>query len=780
MRDIFTPVFLAVLAALFLIAATGANPFIFTTLALTVFAGFLILFHFKKYQAAYGAVVLALTLLFCASFLKQKDAFERDRDMDLPAGEYISLHGTLVAYPEIGNDSSRLLLRARSFSWQRRRIERPLTVSIQCRGDCRQFNRGDRIEVAVRVQPRQLNMNFFANPYERYLLYKQIHLNGHTKSAQLVQVTARASLFWRAIGAWRGRIRAAIEARFLKNGSLQPAGVFLEATVLGDRGRLEGESREELIGSGVFHLLAISGANIGMLALFSLLLCRWLRVPLKPRYALTSILLLLYLTVSGFDISAVRAVLMALLLFAARVTFMDVVLSNVISFCGLLLLAFNPSQFLDPGYVLTFALTAALLIGRKVFLPLLKRLPRYAAELLAANFSASLLSLPLSLYFFQRFSFSGFFSGLLLVPLTGAVTVCGALLLFLALLPQGMARLAIVPAGWLLDIFFAVSGWFFEHCPLNIFRPAPPLLLLAVIGFLFYALTLKRIQAGWKVFSGLLLLVILVIISLPPRTYRPRQLEAYFLDVGHGDAQVIVFPGGDALLIDGGGSSHSDFQVGRRLVLPFILQQRIRVRWAAVSHCHPDHARGMAEIIAILAPEELWLSAAVAGDDYYRQLLQARPKKTVIRKIARGFVKKIGACSVTCFSPPRFIEAEAAENDQSMVLRVSDGRTAFLFSGDIEKDAEAELVDVLGLGLASSVLKVPHHGSRTSSSAAFLDAVHPGLAVISVPGHSNYGFPSPEVIARLRQRRIRWLSTARCGGIRIASMPAGPAIEVSK
>ena len=131
-----------------------------------------------------------------------------------------------------------------------------------------------------------------------------------------------------------------------------------------------------LIGSGVFHLLAISGANIGMLALISLLVCRWLRFSLKLRYGLTSLLLLLFLTVSGFDISAVRAVLMALLLFAAKVCFMDVQLSNIISFCGLLLLAFNPAQFLDPGFILTFSLTAAMLIGRRIFLPLLRALPR--------------------------------------------------------------------------------------------------------------------------------------------------------------------------------------------------------------------------------------------------------------------------------------------------------------------------------------------------------------------------------------------------------------------
>ncbi|MEI6614411.1 MAG: DNA internalization-related competence protein ComEC/Rec2 [Chrysiogenales bacterium] len=780
MRDIFTPIFLSVLAALFLIDAIAVNPFIFTPLAVVVFVFYLILFYFKKYRLAYAVVVLSMVLLLSGSFLKQKDAFERDREIALPLDIYITIRGTLLAYPEIGNDSSQLLLLTQSFHWPGQKINRSLNVRINCRGDCRNFNRGDRVEAAVRIQPQHLNKNFYPNPYEKYLLYKKLNLTGYTKSTQLLRVTARANIFWRLIGAWRERIREKIEAHYLKNGRLQPPGVFLEATILGDRGRLENSTQEELIAGGVFHLLAISGANIGMLALFSLLLCRWLHVPLKPRYFITSLLLLLFLVISGFDISAQRAVLMGLLLFVARAYFMDVQLSNVISFCGLLLLVLNPAQVLDPGYILTFALTATLLIGRRIFLPLLKRLPRYAAELLTANFSASLLALPLSLYFFQRYSFSGFFSGLLLVPLAGAVTICGAGLLFLAPLPLGVAQLALLPARILLVVFFTISRWFFDHLALSIFRPSPPLLLLASIGLLFYAISLEKIKIKFKFLPGFFMLGLFVVISLPPQPYRPGQLEVYFLDVGHGDAELAVFPGGDALLIDAGGASFSDFQTGRRCVLPFIIQKKIRVRWTAVSHYHPDHVKGIAEIIGILQPEELWISSEAVDDEFFRQLLAAKPKKTILRKIQRGFVKDISGCSISCLSPPRFIQAEQAENNHSMVLRVSDGRASFLFGGDIEKSVEAELADTFGSGLASTVLKVPHHGSRTSSSARFLDSVQPRLAIISVPAYSSYGFPNAEVINRLKQRNIRWLSTARSGGIRIASLPDGLGIEVSK
>ncbi len=780
MRDIFSPVFILALGLLFLVHGPCPEPLFFRVLALAIFALFLALFLLKKHRAAYACIALALALLLAGSYLRRRETFEGNRGLQFPPGEYVAIRGRLAAYPEIGGDRSWLLLRARSFFWQGKTLDRELTVRVACNGDLRRLRRGDFVEIAARVDARRPNRNFFPNPYENFLLYGNIQLAAYSKSAQLVQVTGRANVFWRAIGAWRERVRRAIEARYLVNGALQPAGVFLEATVLGDRGRLENEEQEALIGSGVFHLLAISGANIALLALVSLLLCRWLRFSLTLRYGITALLLLLFLAVSGFDVSAERAVLMALLVFAGRVWFMDVEPSNIISFCGLLLLAVNPAQFLDPGFVLTFALTAAILIGRRIFMPMLKALPRWASELVSANFSAALMALPLSLYFFQRYAFCGFFSGLLLAPLAAAITICGVLLLLLAWLSPGVAALALLPAGVCLDVFFAVSRWIYDHASLSVFRPAPPLWLLLLIGLSFFAVSLERLKARWRSAAALLLAGMLVFISLPPRRYRPQNLEVYFLDVGHGDSEVAVFPDGDALLVDGGGSSFSDFQVGRRLVLPFLIQKRIHVRWAAVSHYHPDHARGMSEIIGVLKPEELWLSSAAAEDEYCRQLLAAKPVETALRRIRRGFVRNSGDGSIACLSPPRFIDCLQSGNDHSMVLRVSDGRASFLLGGDIGRSVEAELASASGPGLASSVLKLSHHGSRTSSSAIFLDLVDPRLAVISVPSYSSYGFPHREVIDRLKHHGIPWLTTARSGGIRIASLPDGLKIDVSK
>jgi len=780
MRDAFTPVFLAVLAALAAAHELAPPSFPFRPLALAAFALFPFLFVLRRLGAAYAALILTAVLFYSGAYLARREAHEAGRGLFVPPAEYVTVKGRLRAFPEIGAGRSVLCLEAASVSWPGGGVAGPLGMRVVVHGDLRGLHRGGRVEVEARVDPRAPNRNFFPNPYEDFLLSRDLQLTAFSKSAQLARETGRAPLFWRLIGAWRNRVRGAIERRYLRGKRLEAAGVFLEATLLGDRGRLENGEQEELIGSGVFHLLAISGGNIALLALAALLAGRWLRLPLKARYGSAALLLLLFLAFSGFDVSAARAVLMALLVFAGRVWFMDVEPGNVISFCGLLLLALNPAHFLDPGFVLTFALTGAILAGRRLFRPWRLPLPRWASELLSANGSAALMALPLSLRFFQRFAFSGFFSGLLLAPLAAGVTVCGVLLLFLAWLPGWAADLALLPAGLLLDAFFAASGWIHGHASWSVFRPSPPLGFLALAGAAFYLSTLERLKGWQRATAALLLAGLLLGVSLPPRRHRPRRLELYFLDVGHGDAIAAVFPGGDALLVDGGGSSFSDFQVGRRLVLPFLLQKRIHVRWAAASHYHPDHAEGLAEILPILKPEELWISSAAAEDGCFAALMAAAPPGTRIRRVARGFALSQGEIRLECLWPPQFIEAQRTANDHSMVLRVARGRASFLLAGDIETGPELELAGRDGGGLASATLKVPHHGSRTSSSPAFLDAVAPELAVISAPAFSSHGFPHREVVRRLKQRGIRWLGTARRGGICISSTREGLQIQVSR
>ncbi|HLP48342.1 MAG TPA: MBL fold metallo-hydrolase, partial [Candidatus Kapabacteria bacterium] len=266
--------------------------------------------------------------------------------------------------------------------------------------------------------------------------------------------------------------------------------------------------------------------------------------------------------------------------------------------------------------------------------------------------------------------------------------------------------------------------------------------------------------------------------------YAPQNLEVFYLDVGQGDAEVIVFPGGDALLIDAGGAYYSsDAQVGLKTVLPFLLEKKIKIKWAAISHFHPDHARGIAEIVPIIQPEELWISSEPGDDPAYDLLSHRLPGSVLIKKLHAPFDKKVGLDGryrIEILAPDRVIDGGPPRNNHSQVLKISGPYHSFLFTGDIEAEVETRLAESNASKLRVDVLKVPHHGSRTSSGRDFLKCVKPQWAVFSYAQGNRFHFPHPETRQNYKSQVIKCLSTARCGGIRIISRPGGLNIEVSK
>jgi competence protein ComEC len=620
-----------------------------------------------------------------------------------------------------------------------------------------------------------------------------MHFTGYCKSARLVTALKKTHIVYRLIGQWRNKIREAIERNYRgPGGEIDAKGVFLEAVLIGARGRIGRKLQDELLAAGVFHLLAISGAHIGIIAIFLLIFLKFLKIPYEARYITTGLFLILFLVLSGFRISAQRAVLMALLVFIARVLYLDVHIYNIISFCGLLLLFKNPAEFLDPGFILTFTLTAAIVTGRRIFLPIMqenrfKKIPSAIKELVSANFSASLIALPLSLFFFKRYSFAGFFAGLLLLPLTAIITASGILLIPLAPLCGFMADTLLHIIDLPLFLFFKITAFFSQTIRFTLYRASPHILLVLLILAAFFLLPVFK-DPHWKfrrIFFPLTVIVFIasiLFVTVDPFFYKPAHLEVFFVDVGQGDCQVVVFPGGDALLIDGGGTYYSDFETGKQVLLPFLLQKRIRVKWVAVSHFHPDHVKGIIEILNIIKPGELWLSSRVGDDFFYKSLMkQAAADGTIaIKRLDRSFVKVTGNCTVACLYPQTFISSPFPHNNHSQVLKICDGKHSFLFTGDIEAAVEEFLVENECNRLKADVLKVPHHGSKSSSSLSFLRCAGPRLAIYSYSKNNRFGFPHPLVVENYKTRGINTLSTACRGGIKLTSLPGKIEIETSK
>lgn len=781
MKNIFTPIFLTVLSALFLFNNLDVFCEVLHPLFISSFMLALLFFVIKKYKITYLFIIISFSFLLSLKFLEDKSDFIKTCELDIPETQYISIYGKLRDFPEIKKEHSIINLKVKFIEYNKIRKFLSFNIRIKVKGDLRNIYRGDFINIETKIFKNRFNENFYKNPFRNYVLIKKNHFNGYCKSELMVTPEKRANLFWRSVGKWRNSIREAIERKYLeKNGELNRKGVFLEAILIGDRGKLGDLQKERLLSSGVYHLFAISGAHIGVIAIFCLIFLRFLGFRYKKRYIITAIFLVLFLVLSGFKISAQRAVFMAILIFIANISYFNLNIFNIISFSGLVILFLNPAEFLDPGYILTYVLTASIVIGRDIFLKFFSKFHKYFRELLSANLSASLISFPLSLFFFKRYSFAGFFAGLILLPLTGAIIAIGIFLIFFAPVSSFISNILLVIDNVLLNIFSLIVDLFSKYINLSIFRASPSFIFVVIILISFVFLSIKSRFKFQKIIFTFIFLFVSIFILLNISYYKPAHLETYFLDVGQGDSELIVFPTGDSLLIDGGGSYYSNFEVGKNLVLPFLLQKRIRVKWVAISHYHPDHFNGIIEIINIIKPEELWISSEAKKDLNYIKFIKSLSKSIKIKRVNSPFVKMIGNCKIEFIFPKRFIKSNFTQNNHSQVIKISDRNHSFLFTGDIEKEVEGYLKNNDCKRLKSDVLKVPHHGSKTSSTQGFLDCVKPNIAVFSYAFNNRFNFPHNNVIRNYKDKNIKLISTAQKGGIKIVSLPTHMSIETSK
>jgi len=259
-------------------------------------------------------------------------------------------------------------------------------------------------------------------------------------------------------------------------------------------------------------------------------------------------------------------------------------------------------------------------------------------------------------------------------------------------------------------------------------------------------------------------------------------LEMTAIDVGQGDSLLVSFPDGKLMLVDGGGflsygrPTRSKLDIGEDVVSPYLWNRSIRkVDVVALTHAHDDHAGGLPALIENFHPSELWTGATAPSGAWSAVEGKARECKVKITAMSAGRSFNFGGAQVEVISPPAdYDPGDAPKNNDSLVLRISYGRRSFLLTGDMEKPMELRAVGD-DRPLRADVLKVGHHGSNTSSTQPFLDAVQPVFAVISDGFENSFHHPHPQVLSRLAGNRatalrtdIRGLITIRTDGRQIS------------
>lgn len=561
-------------------------------------------------------------------------------------------------------------------------------------------------------------------------------------------------------------------------------GAFLVSLMLGDRSGLD---RERLAGwraSGLAHLLALSGLHVGLLAGLLLQTLGLLRVPRLGREGALLCFLIGYVWLVGAPASVVRASSMAMLLLLARRLERGQPLLLVLLLCAEVQLLLQPGQLLQAGFLLSYLAVAALALGlgngestRHRPRARIRRLGRSLLLAARTSLTVTLFTAGVTLHFFGRLPLGGIALNLLAIPACGVVLSTGVLHTVVAL--PGNPLPALLETGvWFLDRLALLGADPRSHI---LWKPSGAVSLwLGVLPFI-VLLMRGRLQRALIVcgISGCLLALGLKLRTL----HRPESLELLALDVDQGDATLLLAPGGERVLVDAGvRSAHRD--MGLRLLPVLAREAPEGLDWLVLTHPDADHIGGALSLLrnlpvrAVLYNGEwrrnaLCDSLRMVCDSLGLSPRRARPGMQLARD-PRWRLRVLGPPAGTLLPEG---------NERSVVLRVEHGLHAALLAGDAGLPAETWLL-AWGPLLESQVLKLGHHGSRHSSSPAWLDAVSPELCLVSCGRRNRYGHPSPEVLQRCRDRGARilrsdhraaiWLRFDR-QGIRELNWPGRPA-----
>ena len=418
-------------------------------------------------------------------------------------------------------------------------------------------------------------------------------------------------------------------------------------------------------------------------------------------------------------------------------------------------------------------------------------------ELFALSAAIQLGMLPLLAQDFHRVSISGPVGNIPAVLLTGAIVPLGFLCLSLSFIWVRGANILARVLSWLTLLLLQTVQWFsrLPHCSYRI--PGPPVWL--VVAF-FIALglfagigrgvvaqrrgrvarrklpprtTWQEWLAGCAVAAAALLIA-----SYPfaPSLARGK-LQATVLDVGQGDSIFVSFPDGQTMLVDGGGLEGSEWikgmrsapDVGEEVVSPYLWSRGIkRLDVVALTHAHEDHLGGLLSVIENFHVGQLWIGRDENTPEFAALLREAKERGIPLIHKTEGDELAWGNVRGKVLWPPVEDPVNQASNDDSLVMRIGDGATNFLLTGDIEQPEEKQIL-AEGEPLSSVFLKVPHHGSKTSSTEPFLAAVQPRVAVVSVGLNNVYGHPSESIVQRYAEDGIRLLRTDRDGAVTVSS-----------
>ena len=635
------------------------------------------------------------------------------------------------------------------------RNNKKILINIKMSQDIPSIEYGDSLYIEGEFKQPEEARNYKGYNYKQYLKTKKIIGTVELEKAKILKSSN---------GSFIHNIQKYI--RDTINGTLtDEEGNLLLAILLGDKDKLSEDIQESFKTSNLSHMLAVSGAHVSYIILGLTYVLQNSIIGKKNGKIVCIFFLLVFMAITNFTPSVTRACIMAILTLFSSIIYRKSDVYTNISVAALITLIFNPYSLLDLGFQLSYGGT----IGIIIFIKRIQekksnsKVINYIKQMALVSIYANIIIIPIMMYHFNTVSFTFIISNIMASPILGIIVITGFLFIIASITVKPLTRLIAIFIKPILSILIKISQICSKLPFSNILVVTP--YMFNVISY--YAIILYCIKSkkNNKCKIIICLLIVLILINFIIYIF-PQKLRIFFIDVGQGDSTLIITPDKKTVLIDGGGSD--SFDVGEKVLLPYLLDRRIlKIDYVLISHFDTDHCGGILTIMEKVKVKNIIISEQAEHSENYERFKKLMiHKKIRLIEVKKGDKIKIGRYSeFKILFPTSRLLSENPLNNNSIVAQFNYNNFKMLFTGDIEKLAEQQILKAEKAEIRADILKVAHHGSKTSSIPEFIKAVRPKIALIGVGKNNTFGHPNQQTIKNLENIKCRIYRTDLQGEI---------------
>lgn len=735
---------------------------------------------FLRKDSFVPALALNFIVIAIGFFLHtmQLEKIESARLLPQKEHETISFQGRIDVEPFEKGAYHQLVVKTSSvvLDGRKQNIIRRILVYAKTAADsvlCSNLHLGSVVAVRGILEPFPASRNPGEFDYGRYLELQEIEGVARVTEKNGIQIIDSSEGF--SLGVLFASLRRSCSG-VLERYSAPEQANFLKGVLLGDRGDIAPELKQSFIDTGTIHILAVSGFNVGIIALICFSIFSLFRLPKIVIVIATAVVILAHMFLTGATASVVRATIMASVLLIGALIERKTDIYNSLSVAALIILLWDPKQLFDVGFQLSFTAVFSIVYFYPLLVQWIKKTPErygkfkgidYTLKLLALSLAAQLGTIPFTAYYFGRVSVVSLVANLVVVPLVGFNTMLGFITIAVSFVSPWVAGCYAVSNNMLVTALLSCVR-IASKVPLAYVETAN---LTASFPFFYYIGVVGIFNLNKPRFVKSALVLFLVVLNVATFgnvfAYKEPALVLTVLDVGQGDALLLELPNGKHILVDAGAKSYT-YDAGEKVVVPFLKRKGINSLDAVcITHAHSDHLGGVSSVLRHIQMNRIIEANVSNTGELYKQIKDIAQELNVpMQGVSAGAALDFDPDVRIYVLHPRLpADSTARLNNASIVLKVVYGKTSLLLAGDVELGAEEKIMERYGPLLASDVLKVGHHGSVTSSSANFVQKVKPTFAIISVGRYNKFGQPSPLVIENLKAHNVKIQRTDHAGAV---------------